>query len=200
MEGEGVDCRALAQGDGKTTALGLLLLHRTKQPKVLMKDLQKQFPDAKDLHFGTAFVDVDENPKQVNFFINRPISNMARKLAQSLKGTGFREVQILLEDGTTVDVGAEEEEGEEEQRTPPPSEDDGGGDGTKSPAEDVEEEIPQIATYDGPTSPTLRPRPERAGRPVTRRKASRRRMRPRRRRTLATRRMRHRIRPRSRRR
>src|SRR6185312_6796568 len=122
---EPVNC-ALAQGDGKTTALGLLLLHRTKQPKVLMKDLQKQFPDAKNLRFGTAFVDVDENPKQVNFFINRPISNMARKLAKSLKGTDFREVQILLEDGTPADAGAEEEEGEEEQEedTSPPSEDD----------------------------------------------------------------------------
>jgi hypothetical protein len=145
-----VSC-AMAQGDGKTNALGLLVLHHVKQPKALVKDLEKQFPDAKNPRFGTAFIAVDEDPKQVNFFINRPISGMARKLAKTLKGTGYSKVQILLEDGTAVDVGAEEEEeGEQIEDADDDASTDDDEDGDEAPLEDEREEIPVLATQGVP--------------------------------------------------
>ena len=100
---------AFGQGDDKTTAL--LMLDKVKQPKGVEKELTKKFPKANNTRFGTAYVDVDEDAKQVEFRINKPISGVARKLVKTLKGTGFTKVVIMLDDGSLVEKESGEEEG-----------------------------------------------------------------------------------------
>ena len=103
---EPVNC-ALAVGDDKSVAL--LMLARNRSPKALQGDLQKEFPSAFNTQFGTAMVDTDDDPTLVKFMLNKAVTSMARRLVKTLKGTGFRKVQILLEDGSPVEVAAEEE-------------------------------------------------------------------------------------------
>ncbi len=103
---EQVNC-ALGVGDDKSVALLLLSPHRS--PKSLQGDLQKQFPSAFNTRFGTAVVDTEDDPTLVKFMLNKAVTSIARRLVKTLKGTGFRKVQILLEDGTPVEVAAEEE-------------------------------------------------------------------------------------------
>jgi hypothetical protein len=88
----------------KDPSVALLLLDRIKDARTLERFLQKQFPDAHSPRFGIAFVDVDTNPKLAKFLINKPVSGMAKKLVRTLKGTGFTKVQIVLEDGTPVEM------------------------------------------------------------------------------------------------
>jgi len=96
---------------GKTA---VMLLHKIKQPKAVSKDLEAKFDDLKNPRWGTAFVDVDADPKLVILTLNRAASGMGQKLKKTLKGTGFSKVRIQLEDGTVdEDVGEEEEEQEE---------------------------------------------------------------------------------------
>ena len=104
---EPVNC---AFGQGKDPTMGLLLLDKVKGPKGVEKELIKQTPDAKNTRYGTAFVDVETDPKQVLFYINKPVSSMAKKLVKTLKGTGFTKVKIVLEDGTDVEAASDEEE------------------------------------------------------------------------------------------
>jgi hypothetical protein len=104
---EPVNC-SFGQGEDKTMAL--LMLDKVKGPKAVEKDLTKKFPTANNTRFGTAEVDVDIDPKLVRFRINKTTSGAARKLVKTLKGTGFSKVEIVLEDGTLVERGAEEEE------------------------------------------------------------------------------------------
>jgi hypothetical protein len=105
---EPVNC-SFATGDlDKTVAL--LMLDKVKAPKAVDKDLQKKFPNAGNTRWGTASVDIENDPKLVVFTINKPISGIARKLAKTLKGTGFSKVEIVLEDGSPVERHSEEEE------------------------------------------------------------------------------------------
>ena len=104
---EPVNC---AIGMGADPSIGLLLLDRIKGPKAVEKELQKEIPEAKNTRFGTALVDVDDDPKLVKISLNKPVSSMARKLVKTLKGTGFTKVQILLEDGTPVEAFEEEDQ------------------------------------------------------------------------------------------
>jgi hypothetical protein len=104
---EPVNC---AFGQGAEANVALLTLDRVKEPKTVERELGKQFPDAKNTRWGTAFVDVDDNPKLVKFLINKAASGMAKKLAKTLKGTGFTKVVILLADGTPVETYGEEDE------------------------------------------------------------------------------------------
>jgi hypothetical protein len=119
---EPVNC---AIGQGSDPSIGLLMLDRIKGPKAVEKELTKEIPDARNTRFGRAEVDVDDDPKLVKIFINKPIASMARKLVKTLKGTGFTKVQILLEDGSPVEAFEEaEEQGQvetqgEEQPTAP---------------------------------------------------------------------------------
>jgi hypothetical protein len=59
--------------------------------------------------FGTAEVDPDDDPTLVKFRLNKPVTSMARRLVKTLKGSGFRKVQILLEDGSPVESADDEE-------------------------------------------------------------------------------------------
>jgi hypothetical protein len=101
-------------GLGLTKAGVVLMMDKIKQPKALVKELEKKFADMKSPHWGTAFVDVDEDPKLVILSLNKAAPGMARRMKKTLKGTGFSKVEIRLEDGSVADkVGEEDEEDEE---------------------------------------------------------------------------------------
>ncbi len=104
---EPVNC---AIGLGENAALGLLMMHRTKTGKACESLLKTEFPDAKNLRWGTAFVDADDNPKLVKITLNRAVAGMAKRLTKTLKGTGFNKVLIVLEDGATVEAHEEADE------------------------------------------------------------------------------------------
>ncbi|HYZ63404.1 MAG TPA: hypothetical protein VE650_13210 [Acetobacteraceae bacterium] len=93
----------------------VMMLHKIKQPKAVSKDLESKFKDSKNPRWGTAFVDVDADPKLVILTLNRAASGMGQKLKKTLKGTGFSKVRIMLEDGTVAEDVGEEDEGEEGQ-------------------------------------------------------------------------------------
>ena len=90
---EPVNC-ALAQGPADAGSLGLLLLDKTRPPKALAADLKKQFPDARKPCFGTVSVNPDETPKVAVFAVNKPPFGLDRKLRKTLRGTGFKKVQV----------------------------------------------------------------------------------------------------------
>ena len=105
---EPVNC-SLAPCDADKS-MAYLLLDRVKAPRAVDKDLAKKFPDASNSRWGTALVDVDTDAKLVQFRLNKPISGIARKLVKTLKGTGFSKIEILLDDGTSVESGSDEDE------------------------------------------------------------------------------------------
>ncbi len=98
---------------------GKILLHKIKGPMALGKQLEAESPGLKDMRFGRAHVDVDENPKLVKIVINRAVTGLSRRLIKTLKGSGFTRVILLLEDGTEVDGAEEEQELEQVSATGP---------------------------------------------------------------------------------
>ena len=104
---EPVNC---AIGLGDNAALGLLMMHRTKTGKACESMLKAEFPDAKNLRWGTAFVDVDDNPNLVKITLNRPVAGMAKRLTKTLKGTGFTKVVLVLDDGSSIEAHEEADE------------------------------------------------------------------------------------------
>ena len=107
---EPISCAVGVAPDGKS---GLFTAHKTKNGRALESQLKSDFPDAKNTRFGTAFVDVDDNPKLVKLTLNRPVSGIARRLIKTFKGTGFTRVILMTEDGSVMEQF--EEEDEEEQ-------------------------------------------------------------------------------------
>ena len=107
---EPVNC---AIGIGNDKSVALLMLARNRSSKSLQGDLQKDFPTAFNTRFGTAMVDTDDDPTLVKFVLNKAVTSMARRLVKTLKGIGFRKVQIRLEDGSPVEAAAEEEAAEQ---------------------------------------------------------------------------------------
>lgn len=106
---EPVNC---AMGRGKDGAY--LRLHKVKQPRKIEAELAKDFPDMKDVRWGTAFVDIDDNPKLVLFRVNKPASGLAKRLIKVVKQVGYRKVRFEFDDGSAAeDVEDEEAEGEE---------------------------------------------------------------------------------------
>lgn len=99
-----------AVGIGDNAAVGLLMLHRSKQGRAVEAMLKEECPDAKNTRFGTAFVDMDDNPKLVKFTLNRAVSGIAKRLVKTLKKTGFTKVQIMTEDGSAMEAFEEEDE------------------------------------------------------------------------------------------
>jgi hypothetical protein len=91
----------------------LIMLHRTKQPRALVKELEKTGGDLKNPRWGSAFVDVDDNPKLVILTLNKSAPGLARKMKTTLKGTGFSKVRVVLEDGT-VDEAVEDDEDDDD--------------------------------------------------------------------------------------
>ena len=108
----------------KQPAYGLFMLDKVKGPKAVEQSLAKSIPDASNTRFGTAIVDPEDDAKKVKITVNRAVSGMAKKLVKTLKGTGITKVQLLLEDGTSIEDYAEEDETEgqeahEEETTAP---------------------------------------------------------------------------------
>ena len=96
---------------GLTKGGVVLMMDKIKQPKALVKELEKKFSDMKSPHWGEALVDTDEDPKLVILTLNKAAPGMARQMKKTLKGTGFSKVEIRLEDGTVADkVGEDDEE------------------------------------------------------------------------------------------
>ncbi len=85
---------ALGQGDAKSGGLGLILMDKVMPGKQMVKELKEQFPGARSLCFGTASIDMDTDPKQVNFAMNKRFPGLDRCLKKSLKGTGYSKVAI----------------------------------------------------------------------------------------------------------
>jgi hypothetical protein len=105
---EPVNC---AIGQGGDATIALLLLDKVKGPKSVEKDLAKQFPDAKNTRFGSAHVDMELDPKEVRFRVNKAAPGIARKLVKTLKGTGFTKAVIVLDDdGSVLEQAGEEDE------------------------------------------------------------------------------------------
>ncbi len=141
--GEGMGC---AVGIGENPAYGLFLMHRVRRGKALEKMLKDEFPDAKNVRFGTAFVTEDE-PKKVQLSLNRAAPGIARKLVKTFKGTGFTKVVIASEDGETEDC----EEADETPEIP----DEEGADGAVSA-----EAAPAPAPPPPPPPPAAAERPD----------------------------------------
>jgi len=98
---EPVNC---AVGVGSEAGYGLFMMHRSKDARGCERLLKTAFPEARSLRWGTAFVDVDDNPKLVKLTLNAAISGMAKRITRTLQGTGFNKVVIMLEDGSTVET------------------------------------------------------------------------------------------------
>ncbi len=104
---EPVNC---AIGLGEDAGFGLLMLHRTKAGRAMGAMLKDEFPVVRNLRWGTAFVDVDDDPKLVKLTLNAAVSGMARRLVKTLKGTGFNKVVLVSEDGSAIESHEEADE------------------------------------------------------------------------------------------
>ena len=90
---EPVNC-ALAQSDGQSGGQGLILMDKIKPPKAIMKMLKEQFPTARTPCFGTASIDMKQDPKAVTFKMNKKIPGLDRKVRKTLKTVGVTSVVI----------------------------------------------------------------------------------------------------------
>ena len=106
---EPVNCAIGLDSDGQA----LILLHKIKPGRSLMTELKSENKGLRNERFGTAQVDVDEDPKLVILMINKPAPGFARKLKKGLKGTGFSKVEIRLEDGSVAEAEGDEDEEQE---------------------------------------------------------------------------------------
>ena len=91
-------------GDGEA----VIHMHRRKPGRALEKELKEASPDSKNHRWGTLSMDPDD-PKLARVVVNKAGGGLSRKLGKALKGTGCGKVQIVLEDGTEVDVHEEED-------------------------------------------------------------------------------------------
>jgi hypothetical protein len=139
-------------GDGKP----IIMLDKRKQPRALEKGIKDGAPDAKNHRFGRVAIDPDD-PKLAVFTVNKAASGMARRLVIALKGTGCSKVQILLDDGTAVEVaeGEPEEDQDEQEDGRQEAADDDDADATNAPkaADDASVQATAPAAPD-PTSAT----------------------------------------------
>jgi len=150
---EPVSC-AVAQA--KEPAFALILLHKIKQPKALSKQLEGDFKDAKNFRWGTAFVDVDDNPKLVVFKLNKPAPGIARKLVKSLKGTGFTKARLQFDDGSAPEE--HDDEASEEAPAQPGAAAPAGADAAAAPPAAA----PQAAANEAPAQPAAAPAAQQA--------------------------------------
>ena len=102
--------------DGKA----VVKLDGMKPGRALEKSLQDGMPDAKNGRFGTVQID-STDPDTVKFIVNKAVSGAARKLTMALKGSGFAKVEIVLEDGTSVETAAGGADGDEDGAPAPPN-------------------------------------------------------------------------------
>ena len=94
--------------DGKA----VIQLDKLKPARTLEKSLKEGLDGGKNYRFGTVSID-PEDPQVVQFVVNKTVGGCGRKLVVALKGTGFKKIRIVTEDGEAVEE-AEDEEGEPE--------------------------------------------------------------------------------------
>jgi hypothetical protein len=94
---------SFAFGTGKNMGTALLLIDKRKSPRQVETELSKAMPDVKNTRFGQVKVSVDED-SLVKFYVNKAVSGMAKRVVKTLKGTSYKNVQILLEDGTVAEA------------------------------------------------------------------------------------------------
>lgn len=91
-------CAVGLSADGR---LGLLLMHRSRKPRSLARDLKSATPGAKSVRWGTVEVkwndNGDEKGRTVQFQLNKPLSNIGRRLRKTLAGTGFSKIRMVEE-------------------------------------------------------------------------------------------------------
>ena len=104
-----------AFAQGKEPAFALLKMDKMKNPKACDKIIAEEFKDSKNSRWGTLIIDPAVNSSLVRFTVNKAVSGMAKRLTKTLKGTGYNQVEIVLEDGTLVDGAKDEEEEGEAQ-------------------------------------------------------------------------------------
>jgi len=126
---------------GVSKGMGVILLDKIKPSKTLSKDLEKKFADIKNPRWGTASVDVEEDPKLVILILNKPAPGLARALKKSLKPAGYSKVEIRDEEGNVAETEGDEEEEQAEAGAAPTS---------QAPAE----EQPQAAAQRPPQEET----------------------------------------------
>ncbi len=80
-----VSCAAGLDSSGQ----GLLLLAHNRGAKALAARLRKENEEAKLILWGTARVDMNEDPKTVLFALNKQPGSLRRVLKKTLKGTGY---------------------------------------------------------------------------------------------------------------
>jgi len=129
----------VAAAHHKDAKLAYLRVAKIGNAKAIAADLKKDFPDAKMVTFGTGMAaDLDKGPgltdkqrtdsKIAVFRLEKPLSGLAKRLKNTLKGTTFGKVVIIYEDGSSdaeITEEEEEQEGQAEQPTaaapaPPP--------------------------------------------------------------------------------
>jgi hypothetical protein len=86
-----VNCATGVSKDGR---FGLLLMHISRKPKVLMADMAKTIPGVRNVRWGTAAIDAEADPKLVIFRLNKPLAGLDRKLQKTLKVAGYAKVEI----------------------------------------------------------------------------------------------------------
>ena len=140
--------------DGKA----IVHLDKAKQPRSLEKIIKDSAPDSKGHRFGSVTVDPDE-PTLARFMVNKASASMAKKLIIALKGTGFRKVLIVLEDGSPVETAESEEDEEDVQDHDDDRVDDDRADDDRADDEDTDRKgsTQAAADSDGGTAEESKP-------------------------------------------
>jgi hypothetical protein len=96
---------SFAFGTGKDMGVALLMIDKRKSPRQVETELSKAMPEVKNTRFGQVSVSADED-NLVKFYVNKAVTGMAKRMVKTLKGTSYKNVQILLEDGTVTEAAA----------------------------------------------------------------------------------------------
>lgn len=92
----------------------IVSMDKRKPPRAIEKALKEQAANSRNHRFGTLTI-LPDAPKVARIVVNKPASGMARKLILALKGTGIRQIELLLDDGTPFESADSEEDEEEEE-------------------------------------------------------------------------------------
>jgi phosphotransferase system HPr-like phosphotransfer protein len=84
---------------------GLILVHKSKGPKALHKELMEKFPKAKAIRWGTA--KYSETDKLLTFQINKAAPGLEKSLLKTMKGTGYEKFEITFDEAEGEETEAE---------------------------------------------------------------------------------------------
>ena len=86
-----VGCAVLIDQDKQA----IIRLARNRTGKNLAGTMKREDDDAKVVLFGTAKVDLDNDPKKVTFTLNKTPGGLERALKLALKTTGYNKVEVV---------------------------------------------------------------------------------------------------------